>query len=765
MLESFALAKGLRSCRIHPESMATKPDNSKLLALSKERFLIAQEAESEVRKEALDDLKFRAGDQWPDEIKRQRNVDNRPCLTINQIPQFIRQITNDQRQNRPSIQINPVDSQADVDTAEVLEGMVRHIEYDSGADAAYDTAFQAAVTGGFGYFRINTAYSNPDTFEQDIKILRVLNAFTVYFDPSCKEPDYSDAMWAFVIEKLSKEDFKEQYPNAELSNMSEWTATGDGWIEKDECRVAEYFYRKSTSKTIYEMEDGSIVDEVPKGKTAKRSRQTLEYQVQWCKHNGLEVLEETDWLGKWIPIIPVLGDELDVDGERILEGIVRQAKDPQRQYNFMSSATTETIALAPKAPFVGAMGQFEGFENDWQRANIANMPYLQYVPISLNGQSAPPPQRQVANPAIEATTNAMMQSSQDLKAVTGIYQAALGAQGNETSGKGILARQQQSHGANFHFVDNLSRSLRHAGRIIVDLIPHIYDTARTMRIIGEDGTQSTVQLQPGAQQAGQTPAAPTYQQKHAVQMQAAVKKTVFDVTVGKYDVTVSTGPSYQTKRQEAVASQMQLVSSFPQIMPVAGDIMVRNMDWPGAQEIADRMQKMLPPVLQENEGQLPPQAQQQIAQLTQELQQTQQVAAKMAEEIKEKTNIKAMELESKERIHFSQLEFEKTNRIPLDYEKLRVSVVNAELAAKTQANIQQAEKEKDIILQQGEQAHEYAMQQVAAEQQQEMMQQQGEQNGEAQQSVQPSAPSNSQQGVQPSQNAASAPNVGSNGGA
>lgn len=713
-----------------------KPENDALLKLARERFITSSDAESEIRKEALDDLEFRVGEQWPAKIKRQRYQDQRPCLTINQIPQFIRQITNDQRQNRPSIQINPVDSEADVDTAEVLEGMVRHIEYDSGADAAYDTAFQAAVTGGFGYFRINTAYTDPMSFEQDIKILRVKNAFTVYFDPSCKEPDYSDAMYAFVVEKLSKEDFKDQYPNAALSRMEDWTSTGDGWIDTDECRVVEYFYREVKQKTLYQLEGGSVSEEKPEGDSKViNKRQTQIYSVKWVKMTGEEVLEETDWPGKWIPIIPVLGDELDVDGKRILEGIVRQAKDPQRQYNFMSSATTETIALAPKAPFVGVAGQFENFETQWQRANVSNMPYLEYNGISLNGTPAPAPQRQVANPAIEATTNAMMQSSQDLKAVTGIYQAALGAQGNETSGKGILARQQQSHGANFHFVDNLSRSLRHAGRIIIDLIPHIYDTARTMRIIGEDGSQSTVKLQPGGQQAAQQqPLNP-----QAQQMQQAVAK-VFDVTVGKYDVTVSTGPSYQTKRQEAVASQMQLVSSFPMIMPVAGDIMVRNMDWPGAQEIADRMQKMLPPQLQEQpEGGLPPQVQQQMAHLTQQNQQLTQSLQQTTEQLKDKTNIKAMELESKERIEFEQMNFERQYRIPLDYEKLRVQLTVAELNAKNVAAMKQGEAEKELVLQQGEHAHEYAMSQVQAEQQQEMMQQQQEAQPDGGQVQQPSA--------------------------
>lgn len=756
--------------------MPDKPKHEDLLRKARERFVISSDAESQIRKDALEDLQFRAGEQWPDEIKRQRYQDQRPCLTINQIPQFIRQITNDQRQNRPSIQINPVDSEADVDTAEVLEGMVRHIQYDSGADAAYDTAFQAAVTGGFGYFRINTAYTDPNSFDQDIKILRIKNSFTVYFDPSCKEPDYSDARYAFVIEKLSDEEFKEQYPDAELSTVDNWASTGDGWIESHECRVAEYFYRESKTITIVQLSDGRVMpksdlpENLPKGVKILKTRQTEQFSVKWVKMTGHEVLEETDWPGKWIPIIPVLGDELDVDGERILEGLVRHAKDPQRQYNFMSSATTETIALAPKAPFVGAAGQFENFETDWQRANVSNMPFLQYNPVSLNGTQAPPPARNTFEPAIQATTIAMGQASQDLKAVTGIYQAALGAQGNETSGKGILARQQQSHGANFHFVDNLSRSLRHAGRIIIDLIPHIYDTERTMRIIGEDGTQSTVQLSPGSaaqpqQQPGQ-PAQPqpgAQQAQQQAQMAQAVKK-VFDVTVGKYDVTVSTGPSYQTKRQEAVASQLQLVSSFPALMPVAGDIMVRNMDWPGADKIADRMEKMLPPQLQDGpEGGLPPQAQRQLAELTHQNQALQASLQKTTEELTNKTNIKALELESKERVHFSQLEFERQARIPLDYEKLRVQMVCADLAAKAALSQKAMQTEMDLVMQQGEQAHEYAMQQDAQQNQQDIMQQQSQQEGQDGQTQQSGVPGNQgaqPQAVQPTQAAAGPANVG-----
>ncbi len=702
-----------------PERKTVKGDKEaepKLVDLAKKRFQQAADAESEMRKFALDDLKFRAGEQWPDGIKRQREIDGRPCLTINQMPQFIRQVTNDQRQNRPSIQVNPVNDEADPETAEIIQGIIRHIEYDSSADAAYDTAFQASVTSSFGYFRINTAYSDPMSFEQDIKILRIRNPFTVYFDPNCKEPDYSDANWAFVTETISKDDYKDQWPDSKMATtMDDWESIGDtGWADKDSCRIVEYFYRESVKKTVVLLSDGATMLKeyipeggLPKGVTVVNERQTQIFAVKWVKMNGVEVLEETDWPGKWIPVVPVLGDELDIDGKRVIEGIVRNAKEPQRQYNFMSSASTEAIALAPKAPYIVAEGQLEGHEQEWQTANIKNNAFLSYKAVSINGQPMPPPQRNTVEPAIQATTEAMMQAAQDLKAVTGIYQAALGAQGNETSGKGILARQSQSQGSNYHYIDNLTRALKHAGRILLDLIPKVYDTQRVLRIIGEDGTQSTVEVN--------TP-----------QEQAASVEKVYDLSVGKYDVTISTGPSYQTKRQEAVQSQIQLVSAYPPLMGVAGDIMVGNMDWPGAKEISERMKKSLPPQLQDDptkDPNLPPEVQQHVAQLTAELQKTQQGLMAATKDVHDQISAKQVELESKERIEFAKLTFEQ-QKLQLEYAKIQAGMVNADIAAKASSAETAFEHEMDMISQQMGQAHEYAMAQDDQEHQQDMQAQQ-----------------------------------------
>jgi hypothetical protein len=701
-----------------------KEAEPKLIDIAKKRFQIASDSEADIRKEALDDLRFFAGDQWPDEIRRAREKDGRPCLTINMMPMYTRTITNEQRQNRPSVQVNPVDDDSDPKTAEIIQGIMRHIEYESGADAAYDTAFQYAAIASFGYWRVITEYSGPMSFEQDIKIRRIRNPFTVYFDPNCKEPDYSDANWAFIIESLGKDEYKLQYPNSKMSDgtFDDWQSIGDGgWSDKDTCRVVEYFYKESVEKTIALLSDGSTVlkeylGDLPDEITIKNERKTQIEVVKWVKMNGVEVLEETDWAGRWIPIVPVLGEELDVDGKRVLQGIVRNARDPQKQYNFMASATTETIALAPKAPFIAAEGQIEGHEQEWQTANIKNQSVLTYKNVSsTNGQPMPAPQRQTFEPAIQATTMAMMQSAQDLKNTTGIQEAELGAPSNEKSGKAILARQQQSQGANFHFADNLSRSMRHNGRIILDLIPKIYDTERVIRIIGDDGKQSTVRIgQPDPQQ------------------QQDVEK-IYDLSVGKYDVTISTGPSFQTKRQEAVESQMQLISA-----PLILDIVVGNMDWPEAQKLAKRLKTALPPQVaqadNEEEGSpIPPEVQQQLAQLLDQNQQLTQHLQSATENIEKGLSQKQAELESKERIAFAQVDVDR-QKLTLEYAKLQKDLVVADITAKAEGAQMAMQHEMDTISQLIDQAHEVGMAEMGHEHQQDIQEQQVE--GQSQLSAQ-----------------------------
>ena len=567
-------------------------DERKFIAEAQARFLAAQEAESTWRASSLDDFKFVAGDQWDYAIAQQRDRDFRPVLTMNRLRQFRRMVTNEQRQQRPSIQVNPVGEGSDIQTAEIFQGIIRHIEINSHADIAYDAAFEHMITGGFGYWRIITDYANDDSDDLEIFIKRIKNPFSVYFDPRCEEPDYSDALFCFVVDDIPKELYREEYPNSELASMEDWTAIGHGipgWIKKETARIAEYFY----------------VELVPQ-KRPGRERTFIQRKIHWAKINAIEILKKGEVPGNWITVIPVLGDDQMIDGKRDLVGLIRDSKDPQKQYNYFISASTETIALAPKSPTVIAEGQIEGHETEWEQSNRRNFATLTYKPISVAGQPVPPPQRNAAEPPIMAMATMVRQADNDLKATTGIYDASLGQQGPEQSGKAVLARQKQSDIANLGFTDNLARSLRFTGRILVDMIPEVYDQARVQRIIQPDGVVKHVGVY-----NSQTTDKPDFMELPGV-------SAIYDIGNGSYDVSVSVGPSYQSKRQEAVASQLALVQSFPQIMQVAGDLIIRNMDWPGAGEIADRMKKLLPAVLQDQQQMAIQQTQQRVQQLEQQ---------------------------------------------------------------------------------------------------------------------------------------------------
>ncbi len=622
----------------------SKSENEEILRIARERFKLAEEAEADIRRVALEDLEFRAGRQWPEAVRNDRDREDRPCLTINRIPQFIRQITNDQRQNRPAIKVSPVDDHADPETARILQGIIRHIEYNSNSDVALDTAFEGAVTKGFGYFRIVTDYVDPMSFEQEILIKRIRNSFSVYLDPNSKEPDGSDANWGFIFEDVPKDDFLAENKDSELASMADWGSIGHripGWASSTTVRIAEYFYKEFKAVTLVQLNTGETIDEselpevLPLGVEIKNRRKSQKPVINWCKMNGIEILEETEWLGRWIPIIPVYGDEIDINGERTLEGVIRHAKDSQRMYNYWASSETETIALAPKAPFIIAEGQVAGYEKIWKTANSRSHAYLPYKAVNVAGNMVAPPQRNVYEAPVQAITGARMQASEDLKATTGIYDSALGNRSNENSGIAIQRRNIQSQTSNFHFIDNLTRSIRHTGRILVDLIPKVYDSGRAARILGDDGEQEIIRINEVFTYKGED--------------------KIFDLGKGKYDVAVDTGPSFATKRQEAAASMLDLSKAAPQLMQSAGDLLVKNMDWPGATEIAERLKKTLPPGLaDENKDKppLPPEVQAQMQQMN-------QMIEKLTEHLNaanDTLKTKSMELESKERIEFAKLE-------------------------------------------------------------------------------------------------------------
>lgn len=602
--------------------MASKDE--KLLTEARKVFARAQEREQDNRDNWLADVKFaRLGEQWPEAIRKQRADEGRPCLTLNRLPAFIRQVTNDARQNTPSIKYHPVGDGADQATAKVYDGVTRNIEYTSDADVAYDNALENAVTGGFGYFRVITDYAGDDVFEQDIKIEPIRNPLTVYGDPDNMGADSSGWNKAFVAEMMPKDEFEAKWPDAEISDFETDGQDKQDWFTEDQVRVAEYWKREEVPATLVKLSNGVVMlqdrYEDPDTKalfdayqvTVVDQRPTRTMKVTQYLITGSAVLERTAWAGKYIPIIPVYGDEVIVEGKRHLLSLVRFAKDPQMMFNFWRTASTELVALAPKAPFVGAVGQFVTDAHKWNTANTATHPYIEYDAVDVNGQPSPPPQRQpFAGPPAGALQEAM-NASDDMKSIMGLFDASLGAQSNETSGRAILARQREGDVSTFNFTDNLSRAIRHAGRILADLIPKVYSGPRMMRIIHEDGTNETVAVN-GAQ--------PPQQQDPQEQADAQAVMRSFDLTAGKYDVTCEAGPSYTTKREEAAAQMIEYIRANPQAAPLIGDLLAKNLDWPGADEIAERLKKMLPPQLQGQDPQAQA-AQQQMQQMAQHIQQ------------------------------------------------------------------------------------------------------------------------------------------------
>lgn len=593
------------------------------LAEALEHFKLSEEAESENRKAWIDDVRFaRLGEQWPDGVKRQREIDGRPCLTINRMPAMLRQVVNDARQNKPAIKVHPVDSGAKRETAEILNGLIRNIEYTSNADVAYDTALDHAVTGGFGYFRIDVDYACDDEFDLDIKICRIANPLTVYGDENSTAADSSDWNKAFITELYTEREFEKRWKGAEKSNWeSSYRDLPDGWRDNELVRVAEWWTREEVPAKLLKLSDGMVlyVNEYMRikdildaqGITVVGERDTKTNKVKQKIISGAEVLEENEWAGKYIPIVPVYGDEVMVEGKRHWISLTRWAKDPQQMFNYWRTASTELVALAPKAPYLGPKGAFNTDANKWATANNVSYPYIEY-------DGAVMPQRQpFAGPPAGALQEAL-NASDDMKSTMGIYDAALGARSNETSGRAILQRQRESDTATFNYVDNLSRAIRHAGRVMVDLIPKVYNAPRIIRVIHEDGSNESVPInQPFTPDQAKSPQAQAYEAGKTQETVDGLTR-IYDVTTGKYDVTCEAGPSFSTKREEAAAQMMELGRMFPPMMQVAGDLLVKNLDWPGADDIADRLKAMLPPQLQ---GQSP-----QVMQMRQQMQQMDQMA-------------------------------------------------------------------------------------------------------------------------------------------
>lgn len=581
-----------------------KPDA--IITLAKERFKKSTDFESDDRSLAIDDLKFINGEQWPDKVKKERERDGRPSLTENRLPTFIDQVVGDQRQNRPRIKVRPVDSKADVAVASVFTGLIRNIENTSQAESIRDHAFEQAVSAGWGYYGLMTRYCDEMSFDQEIYHRHIPNQFSVYDDPNAKLPDKSDRKWLIVTDTITKAEFENLYPKA-VSDGFDQGAGDIEWFGEGTVRIGEYWYTEPKKVKISLLSNGEVVTSEDSAQwvggqdvngqpiTVVKERTTEINKVYSCIMSGHEVLDgPNEWPGKYIPFVYVGGKELNIEGKHVRRGLVRWAKDSQRMHNYWLTTTTEIIALQPKAPWLVTPEQIEGHEGKWAQANTSNLAYLVYN--NIPGQA--PPQRTALNILPQGAFTMMQHTVDGMKATMGIYDASLGNQGNETSGKAIIARQRESDVATFAFIDNLSRAISFEGRMMVDLIPKIYDTDKIVRIINPDDSEKFVIVN--------RPLAGDEIKTYGADKKAQ-EGTIYDLKVGKYDVVVESGPSYSTQRAEAAENLVSVIQAAPNLMQIAGDLLFKNLDWPGASEVATRLKKTLPPGLVEpEEGEQPP---------------------------------------------------------------------------------------------------------------------------------------------------------------
>lgn len=607
-----------------------KTAESDVISTAKDRWQKAFDAYGPGRSLAIEDTKFVLGDsdnswQWPAEMLRQRaQIDKKPCLTVNVTRQHCNQIINNIRQNRPQCKVLPSDAKAAKKTAEIYAGLIRSIQAQSHADVAHDEAAKHAVFGGEGYWTIYTDWVSEDSFDQQICIGPIENPQLVYVDPFCGL-DKKKAKWGFIFEDISKEEAKKKYGKDGVDPTTWVMDTARGWVMENTCRIAKYYYCEEVKDTLIMLGDGTTIleselkkqggeeavqqaKEIAKAQEeqglGRKTRPTTRTQWKHCKIVGGhdKPLEVKDWPGSYLPIIQVVGDETNVNGEIIRKGVVRDLKDPARIVNYSYSATVEGIALQSKIPYVGPLEAFEGLDDHWAQANTANKAYLPYNQYDDQGQKLDRPERQAPAVLPAAQVSLLQLSIEQMRAASGQQNANFGIKSEAQSGVGIQRLKVQGETATFHFPDNLARALHDEAVILIDLIPKVYDTRRVVQLLGIDGKEEKAMLDPDL--GGAYELFDEEDVKHA-----------FNPGVGKYSAVIDTGPSYQTQRQEGAAAMTELATKNPQLLQVAGDIVMKAYDFPFSDQLAERLRKTLPPQLQEDAGRLPPEAEAQIAQM------------------------------------------------------------------------------------------------------------------------------------------------------
>lgn len=573
-----------------PAKKLSKDEESAVVERVREGIEDCSVFERDNRREAEIDLQFVAGDQWPAAVKAARGT-TRPMLTINQLPQFVQLVTNPTRVADIGIKAVPVDSQSDPETAKIYDELFKAIQYQSNAKQVYVQGNEHQAKCGIGWWRICTQYVDDEVFDQEIRIKRINNPLSVYCDPAAVEPDRSDAMWMAVVEQWPRKTFKKKYPKASINSVDVPSNIGRSgsnfeWATPDNVIVAEWYEKVPKTKTLALLGDGSTIDITDKGEGElgaldaqmgiQGTREIECYEVKKYLVNGLEVLEgPIDWAGKYIPLIPVLGAETPYRDGTMRYGIVRFARDPQQLLNFAVTSKAETIGLAPKAPYVTTMSKIKNYLQYWNTANTENRPFL---PYDADPGDPGPPKRERPADVPEAMDREAERSQQYMQVTTGIYPSALGNRSNETSGVAIGARQQQTDTANGHYADNLMTALGYTGRVIMDLIPKIYDNERVLRWKDEKGKEQAVTINKVLY---------TFDDHYVV---------TNDLSVGKYDVRVTVGKNYLTQRLETLNALLEMTKGLPpQAQMLMLDLIVKNMDFPDAEELVRRFRSLVPP--------------------------------------------------------------------------------------------------------------------------------------------------------------------------
>lgn len=614
---------------------------------AQDRFKRCLDYEDSFRKLFVDDVRFANADadngyQWPNDLRKNREIDARPCLTINKTRQHVLLITNDAKQNRPAIKVQATGGESSYDSAQVLEGVVRHIEYISNAQDAYDTAMEFQVQGGVGYWRVVTDYASNDSFDQEIFIRRVRDPLCVLIDPDAKELDGSDARFGFVFDDLPKDEFKRRYPGHDSVTDAPLGA-GTDWVSEDHVRVAEYYrceYKKDQlvalpvpdglgGEVIQLVRLSALPEDMRKAIKADkeiRRRPISEKVWRWYLIAGCEVIDQKEWPGATLPIVKVVGEELLIEGKLERKGHVRNLKDPQRMYNYWTSSAVEQVALQGKQPYIAAAEAIEGFENYYETANAQNYSYLPYNGVDEQGNPIAPPAREQPPVMATAYISGMQIAGEEMKMVSGQYDPAQGDNPLDQSGVALRYQQRKSDGATSHYRDNLAKAIRYTGKILIDLIPRIYDTPRVIRILNEDGSDEEVKVNPDMAQPMQS-----------VDKGQGEVERIFNPAVGQYDVIADTGPSYATRRDEAFEAMSVMMAQDPTFKTIAGDLYFRSASFPLADELAERFAKTIPP---EIKGEAPPpelvQAQQQAQQLQSQLGEAMQALADAQTQLNDK---------------------------------------------------------------------------------------------------------------------------------